>query len=449
MTTQYVNIKPTTKIDYALNLLAENYVLYASSIGVQYVFEEMVDLDLFKQALQQFLEEFPALSGVANFKTWQVERSEKGVPIEIQDNYPGHATNHATIGKTQRKRWEFVNEPTRSSVENGKGNLFAIKITNFQEGGCIVGLTMNHALSDATGHHLIAHRFSDFVQAVQSGKAVSGTPLRPLLDDFQFGTKRTKKETLAALKTSNTKKPLKVKGFPWMFVKKMITYTLDGAKRKNREIIHYSAEHIDRLKEKVKEESGLHWVSTNLAVGAHICAVMSKIQFGKKPAKQVQISNLFNMRNRYFNPEDEQQKRYCGNAMYIHNILHDFPEGIQFAGRGAIAKKVKASFDAVSAESVKAGMDLVVDCLRYDYTYPGLDAMKPIMGINNQSKIPAYGVDFGAGKLLRVIPQDVGDHILMFGDGNGGMEVYLRDVFKAKNTQRILEKEWQEEFYTL
>jgi len=142
---------------------------------------------------------------------------------------------------------------------------------------------------------------------------------------------------------------------------------------------------------------------------------MSNIQFGKKPAKQVQISNLFNMRNRYFNPEDEQQKRYCGNAMYIHNILHDFPEGIQFAGRGAIAKKVKASFDAVSAESVKAGMDLV-----------------PIMGINNQSKIPAYGVDFGAGKLLRVIPQDVGDHILMFGDGNGGMEIYLRDVFKAK-----------------
>jgi len=72
-----------TKIEYPLNLLAENYVLYASSIGVQYVFEEQVNLDLFKEALQQFLEEFPALSGVANFKTWQVERSEKGVQQEI------------------------------------------------------------------------------------------------------------------------------------------------------------------------------------------------------------------------------------------------------------------------------------------------------------------------------------------------------------------------------
>jgi len=449
MTTQYVNIAPNTKINYPLNLLAENYVLYASSIGVQYVFEKTVDLELFKSALQQFLEEFPALSGVANFKTWQVERSEKGVPIQIEKEYPGGAKDHATIGKTQGQRWNFVNEPARSQVEKGKGNLFAIKITNFQEGGCIVGLTMNHALSDATGHHLIAHRFSDYFKAVQNGQAVGGTPLVPLLAELQFGTKRTKKETLAALKANKVKKPLKVKGFPWTLVKKLITSTLDGAKRKDREIIHYSAAHLDKLKEKVKEESGLNWVSTNLAVGAHICEVMGQIQFGKKPAKQVQISNLFNMRNRYFNQEDERQKRYCGNAMYIHNVLHDFPEGMQHAGRGAIAKKVKTTFDAVSTESVKRNMDLVVDCLKYDYTYPGLDAMKPIMGINNQSKIPAYGVDFGAGELLRVIPQDVGDHILMFGDKEGGMEVYLRDVFKAKNTKRILEAEWQDRFYRL
>jgi len=184
-------------------------------------------------------------------------------------------------------------------------------------------------------------------------------------------------------------------------------------------------------------------------VVAQTIKVMSDLFFGKKAATVTQVSNLFNMRNRYFQPEDERQKRYCGNAMYIHVPRAYFENGFQKATRGEIAQFLKVEFDKVSEESVRRQMDLVIDCLRHGYTYPNLDAMKPLIGSNNQSKLDVYGVDFGAGELLRVIPQDIGEGILLFPGKDGGMEIYLRHSLKPKLTSQLRNKEWQKKLYAI
>jgi len=447
VTTEYVNLPSNVKIDHPLTVLNENYVLYASSIGVQYVFEKDIDIELFKKAVGQLLLEFPGLSGVANFKTWKIDRSEKGVPIQIEKNKTGSAIDHGTIGNLQSNRTEFVYEPERKLIESGQANLFAIKISYFSKGGCILGLTVNHAIGDATGHHLIAHRLSD----IFNGKgSVDSTPLHSHVHDiFTFGSERSQKDTLADLKNYGTSKPLKVKGFLGAIFKNLIASGLNRAKDSLRVLIHFDKDHLARLKEQVKQESGLEWVSTNIAVGAHLSSVMSTIQIGKKKAPIVQLTNLFNMRNRYFKPDDPRQKRYAGNAMYIHTAKANFPEGFQYVNRGKIARFLKEEFDKVDAQMVKRDMDLVVDCLRHGYTYPGLDVMKPLIGINNQSKLDVYGVNFGAGELLRVIPQDVGDNILLFPDKDGGMEIYLRHSLSPGKTKALLEDKMQQELYRI
>jgi len=443
--THYVNKPENLDIDYPLSLLAENYVLYASSIGVQYVFEGKIDLELFKHGLRSFLSEFPALSGFADFKNRCIAPSPHGVPIKVVRDFPGHANKYGDVGEIQRNRTDFVFEPERRDVVNGKANLFTVQITYFSEGGSIVGITLNHAMGDATGHHLVAHRLADHIQSVQKTAKITGSQLNPLLPDiFGFGTQRNKASTFSALKTAKMSKPLKVKGPSGRLFYKLIALTLDKAKRSPRELFYFTQEDIALLKDNVAKESGLDWVSTNMALGAHLCATFSPILFGKKPAKKVQLSNLFNMRNRYFSPEDRRQNRYCGNAMYIHVHRADFDNGIQNANRGAIARALQEGFETVNTEKVKLEMDLVVDCLRHGYTYPNLDAMKPLIGINNQSKIPAYGVDFGAGELLRVIPQDVGDNILLFPGKDGGIEVYLRHSLKPKKTALLKEPFWTE-----
>jgi|GEM_PF-2762336 len=440
----YVNKPAEVKIDHPLTVLSENYVLYASSIGVQYVYQDRIDIILFKSALSSFLAEFPALSGVANFKDGQIDPSPKGVPILIVENYPGRAADHGLIGKIQRNQQDFVNEPDRTDVESGKANLFAVQLTYFQNGGCILGLTVNHALGDATGHHLIAHRLSDHFEAVAKGEPVQGKPLIPILSDiFGFGTNRNKRDTLSDLKKYNLSKPLKVKGPVGFLFKKLITGALNKARNSERDLFYFCEAELTTLKETVKRESGLDWVSTNIAMGAHLSSVLSPLFLGEKPSKNVQLSNLFNMRNRYFYPEDERQQNYCGNAMYIHVERVQFENGIQNAGRGAIACALKNGFEDVTAEKVKREMDLVIDCLTHGYTYPNLNVTQPLIGINNQSKIEAYGVDFGAGELMRVIPQDVGDNILLFPGNNGGMEVYLRHSLKPKMTQFLREEKWQ------
>jgi len=448
--TEFVDLPSDVKIDHPLTILNENYVLYASSIGVQYVFEKEIDIDLFKKAVAQLLIEYPGLSGVANFTTWEIDRSEKGVPIQIEKNIPGYAAEHGTIGKIQHNRTEYVFEPARKLIEKGQANLFAIKISYFMNGGCILGLTVNHAIGDATGHHLIAHRLSDIFISIVSDKPVTGSPLHSHVHDiFTFGSDRSQKQTLADLKSYGTSKPLKVKGFPGIIFKKLIAGGLNRAKDSLRVLVHFDKDHLVRLKKEIKQESGLEWLSTNIAVGAHLSTVMSRIQIGKKKAPVVQLTNLFNMRNRYFKPDDPRQKNYAGNAMYIHTAKTNFAEGFQNVNRGKIARFLKDEFDKVDAVLVKRDMDLVVDCLRHGYTYPGLDMMKPLIGINNQSKLDVYGVDFGAGELLRVIPQDVGDNILMFPDKDGGMEIYLRHSLSPGKTKALLDEEMQKKLYRI
>jgi len=71
----------------------------------------------------------------------------------------------------------------------------------------------------------------------------------------------------------------------------------------------------------------------------------------------MQIGQLLDLRNRYFEKDVEAQSNFVGNAILIHIDKAVFPDGLQNTSRGALARYFKARQTRTDATDVKTRLD--------------------------------------------------------------------------------------------
>lgn len=433
---------------YSVNAssIDQNHMLYGNFVGLQYVFSEALDIKTLKAALAHLIEQLPILTGQYQESHGSVKIGMFTPSLHIQ-NVGGHASEHMVFGTVQQKRTKFVKEPHRRAVLVGRDPLATFTLTQFQEGGCIFGMSISHLLVDAAGYHKIARYLADVYSAMQSGKTTPECKLTRDLDVFKFGSYRSRSDVLSELKNLGYKKPINFKTWSGRVFRGVIIHALDSPPRHARFAVHFKPEQLAGLKAKMLKESGEDWISTNMALGAHFTKLLATLSYGKTLKTHAKLGQLLDLRRGYFDQKSDQQAVFIGNAILIDSLPIHYPQGLQNASRGELTKQFKVMHNRLSAKYIKYRADLVADTLRQGFNYPGFDLKIPLMSVNNQSKIPVYDIAFGDLKPKRIIPQDVGDKIMVFPTPEGGVEIYIRDHDKPARQARLHDDEWQTQIF--
>lgn len=425
----------------------ENHQLYGNFIGVQFVFEHALDATILVEAIDFFLMQHPELTGRYDRKHHQVIPSQDRVWLRFQTGFEGQARDHASVGLLQERRSDFIFEPSRRKVQKGDASLTTFTLTTFEGGGCILGMAISHVLVDAAGFHLLAQYLGDIYSHKMEGKVPPDSYLVSELSVFKFGSGRSRRKTLKAVKQYGLTKPIKLKGISGGFIRNMIARTLDKMTKNKRIIIVFTGQDIARLKQAVLLESGEDWISTNIALCAHFTCLMTQFMFPKSKENYAQLGQLIDLRSKFFTQDKDQQANFIRNAILIYNVSAEFPHGFANVHRGDLASFFKRAIDKLDGPYLKERLDLIADCLEHGYSYPGLDFKTPMVALNNQSKMNVYGARFGDQTPLRVIPQDVGDNVMFFPTPEGGMEIYIRDIITPNRQAELLSPRWQARIY--
>ena len=429
--------------NHGVSPIDENHLLYGNFIGLQYVFEKGLDKDALSKSVIELTTQFPALSGRYMARSNAIATSPKGKSFSI--HHPACLAVHSHASALDaHSRPQFVMQPKRKNVLNGSAPLSSFTLTEFSDGGMIFGMAISHLLADAAGYHLLMKHLSGIYDAVRSNTEAPQFPYVTQLGVFEFGTSRSKAESLNVLKERGLPKPIPIKGLAGGFIKPLIIKAMDKSLRDNPPIVlHFNPDDVRRLKQTILTESGEDWISTNTALCAHFTSIMSKLSYGDNTKTEMQIGQLLDLRNRYFEADAQSQSQYVGNAILIHIQRDAFPEGLQNTSRGALAQYFKERQTKTDAADVKDRLDLLADCLRHGYTNPELDVKNPIISLNNQSKMAVYDISFAGQVPTRIYPQDVGDNIMFFSAPDGGIEIYIRDIVNPLGQRDLLTDAWQ------
>ncbi len=404
----------------------ENHGLYGNVIGLRYVFVEGLDVGVLARSVEELIKQFPALSGRYAGKFAEVIPSSETVSLASRGHY----------------------EPKRRDVLVGRAPLSTFTLAPHEDGGAIFGMAVSHMLTDAAGFHSLMRHLGDIYTALIIGKPVPTFPFATHFDVFKFGADRSKAETLSALKQRGLPKPIPIKGLLGGIIKSLIIKAMDKSLSENPPVsLHFTPDDVARLKETVLTESGEDWISTNVALCAHFTSIISKLSYGDDIKTEMQIGQLLDLRNRYFEADSKAQSNYIGNAILIHIDKAAFPDGLQNTSRGAVARYFKQRQAETNAGDIRERLDLLADTLRHGYTNPQLDVKKPIISLNNQSKMPVYGVSFDEQSPACIIPQDVGDNIMFFPAPDGGIDIHIRDIVNPGRQQKLLTPEWQDRIF--
>ena len=402
-----------------------------------------MDGDLLAKSILALVSQFSVLSGRYNAKQGHIRHPDDPVSLTRKSHSGKLSDILAASGRPN-----YVQEPSRKDVLRGRAPLSTFTLTEFSDGGVILGIAISHVLTDAAGYHLLMRHLGDIYTSLISKNAPPRIPFNTRLEAFEFGSSRSKPETLAELKRRGLPKPIPIKGLMGGVIKSLIIKAMDKSIRHNVPIrIHFSPSQVTRLKETVLTESGEDWISTNVALCAHFTSLMAKLSYGDDIKTEMQIGQLLDLRGRYFEADANAQSQYVGNAILIHIDNAAFPEGLQNTSRGALARYFKQRQAKTTADDVKDRLDLLADCLRHRYTNPELDVKNPIISLNNQSKMAIYDVSFAGQQPQQIYPQDVGDNIMFFPAADGGIDIYIRDIVNPQRQEQLLTPDWQKRIF--
>ena len=429
------------KIEADISDIDINHMLYGNFIGLQYVFDITLDAKILKRAWEFLVAEFMPLRSSYNKK-------DKSFRPFYGDTFQASETELQLFEYLKSKnldqgRKRFIHEPSRRLVREGQSALAYLRLTNFQDKGCVIGLSVNHLITDAAGLQKITCNLCDIYNALARGQSIPDSKLVARLPEFVFGKQTNWPETKKELKRQSLKTPISMRGLQGYFVRLLVNWSMEKITSQARLHLSLTADQVKALKTKVLGESGEDWISTNVALCAHFCAIMIELVNGAKVDKPIRIGQLLDLRNRYFPAPDGEQGHFVGNAILIHSERVELTDH----SRANLARFFKQMTGKFTAAFVKDRMDVIADCLRHGRNYPGLEMVDPLLAVNNQTKIPFYAIEFLGHKPIHIIPQDVGDTLMFFPTSDGGVDIYIRDLFHPKRQAQLETPKWQARLY--
>ena len=429
------------KLPRNVNPIDVNHMFYGNFIGVQYVFEQSLDWEALSKSWVSICEAFPALAGRYDHGGSRIIKS--GAPVCIEAHSERTYDGFSEIKDNASHRSKFIIEPSRKSILAGRQNLASLKLTHFADHGCVLGLAINHVITDAGGFHKIAHHLAKTYGAIIDGKPLPLATFITSIPEFSFGTTRNWNETKSELTRQSLKAPAKIQGLTGFLPHNLTLWTMNKITSQQRLHIHLSPDQVQQLKSTAHSESGEDWISTNASLCAHFTSVMIKLIHDGRPKKLIRLGQLLDLRSRYFDDADNQQNNFIGNAILIHTEQ----ARLEAYDRGSLTRFFKSMVGDLSPEFVRSRLDVIADSLRHGRTYPGLEMSTPLIAVNNQTKMPVYNIDFAGITPQNVIPQDVGDNIIFFPASDGGVDVYIRDILNPKRQTRLDSAEWQDRIF--
>ncbi len=441
MKREWINCPDPNWSPHPLSALDLNYAHSGNVIGTVYVFDDPLRELQIRTGLVELARLVPALTGRIDPKSSCVVLNDHGLLFEIAE-YCGSSKEFQDPIQNIHQRLDFVHEPKRIEILKGRAPLMTVRLTHFRDGGSMLGMAISHCLVDGYGFH----RLMQYLSEIILGHLREPVSLSPEL--YDLGTSRTVKAWKAEMRAQNMALPGRQFGLIGRAKKEFMGFMLDRFRARGREMFHFTPGQLEQLKANILEESGLDWISTNMALGAHLISAILPLQRSAKD-RDLGIGNVVNVRSRIAEKSGSNRSAFIGNALciMIDNLSTEGP--LTEIPRGAIARHLRSSFDKMTSEHLEWALNTVFDALSAGYGYPGLGLTDPIMSINNQAKFDVYNVDYGVGRPRRVIPHDVGDHIMIFPAMDGGVEVYIRDFVSVKRQAMLQQPKWRDRIYAI
>jgi len=424
--------------NYSVSNIDVNHMMYGNFIGVLYLFNERLHEATLRKAWSQLIEQLPILACVYD-QYGQCLVPSAPAPFEASEADLTSKDFHSA------RRSELINEPGRRAVLGGRAPLSSLKLTELKDTGCVLGLAINHVITDAGGFHKVAQHLGDIYTALVDGKVVPAPSFILKLPEFTFGTDRTFAETKTELAQQGLKTPMSMRGVRGAVPKSAILWAMSKISGQTRLRVHFTPAQVQELKASAHTESGEDWISTNAALCAHFTSIMIGLIHDGEPKKPLRIGQLLDLRNRYFDDSKNQQNSFIGNAILIHTEQAD----LENYDRGTLTRFFKSMVSDLSPDFMQSRLDVIADSLRHGRNYPGLEMSDPLLAVNNQTKMPVYNIDFKEINPIDIIPQDVGDNIMFFPAQDGGVDIYIRDILNPKRQAKLKNPEWQTRIFDI
>ncbi|MFN2299106.1 MAG: acyltransferase [Anaerolineales bacterium] len=378
-----------------------------------WIFEGRPDIERMQAGLEILLGQYPHLAGRID-GTDGIRLANGGVPFAVADS-SGRPVSALRQGRINRR--EFSTGLSLSRVKGGRDAPLSVKVTRLAD-GYVVGIQCSHACLDGNSFYKMADNWGRICRGADFERPVLEQGLLP------EPQRLTRREGMRFALDNGWVKLSTLKFL------RLLPLFASGILKERTDAFPFSAEALERLKREFAARLGFP-CSANVALSALLTKMCMRLAGVARETACTQITVANGRGHLEGIPE-----AFAGNASTFV-ITPSFPgdsavEDIARIIHDALAPKLKTPSPEmrrdllVSLALIPLGLPVGHVDLAEMYARP-----PTLFQINNFSKLPAYGVDFGAGRPVRAVPHDLADPILIWPahPSQGGVEVYFGTIF--------------------
>ncbi len=397
-----------------------------------WVFDTDLDPLAMKQGLARLLEAYPILCGRV-VKGSAIELRDGGVPFTVAEQ------THLTVADLGAPRTEvtgFADRREARRIERGQEPLLTARLTRLRD-GWVLAVCGSHGCLDGSGFYSLVRNW---------GRATRGRSFPPPIFDRPPSLQREPRSRAMVAGSAREADWQKLSILDLLRI--LLSLVAPGSVRppfprsrarlrgEDRTFVaHFSPEALRRLRDALTRDSGCDRLSTNSAIVGHVAGCAVRL-LGLDPESQLTVSAVVDYRQRV----DGLLAAFANNAV----VAVPTPP----IAAGTPPAEIAACFQRRLEPMLRQPSEELLDLARLSEEVSHhrlLYANYPLMNLlgrrpshfftNSFSRFPIYDVDFGTearpARPVRVIPQDLGDPILLWPapPAAGGLELYFGGAF--------------------
>lgn len=385
-------------------------------IKAVWIYNKKLDAELMAEKLSVMLGKYPFLAGRLS-SAEGISCSNEGLPFEVVER------NNMIVKmvlKSERIYDDFSNELKIKDFKAGRCAPVTVRVTNMRD-GAVLGVQMAHMCMDGRSLYNFLYEWS-LLCRVKHVEIQQETQLELPKPDFM-----SKSQVAAILEKRKWTKL----GLGSLL--KMAFYGMSPNSKASCTPLLINGDKIGQLKAIACRETGIK-IGTNAILSAAVLKT-NMILNGFNGRKEYSVVTVADIRGRYKN----LCAGFVGNAVY--NIVTDSLK--ECYDIFELAKLIQMNVteylenhDGKLDESVDLNMNAIKWRLPYvGFDLSGMNSKTPTtLYVNDLREMPVYDLDFGSGRPVIAIPNDLPDMVKIWpvNDGKGSVMLFFRG-YLAKN----------------